>query len=64
MKIGRYAKTVVAGLGAGIYALQAAISDDVVTNTEWFGIGTAVLVAVGVLTVPNAAQSEPQPPKM
>ncbi|WUI02119.1 hypothetical protein OHR68_10015 [Spirillospora sp. NBC_00431] len=56
MKIGRYAKTVVAGVLAGAYALQAALSDDTVTNTEWFAIGTAVLIAIGVLAVPNSPQ--------
>lgn len=59
MKVGQYAKTVVAGVAGGLYALQAAISDDVITNTEWVGIGLAVLVALGVWAVPNS----PQPPR-
>jgi hypothetical protein len=58
--IGRYAKTIVAGVLAGLYALQAALSDDHITNTEWLGIGTAALIAVGVLAVPNSPQ-EPRP---
>lgn len=52
--IARYAKTGVAVLLAGAYALQAALSDGTVTNTEWLGIGTAALIALGVFTVPNA----------
>jgi hypothetical protein len=52
--MGRYAKTVVAGVLGGAYALQAALSDDVVTNTEWVGIGMAVLIALGVWAVPNS----------
>ena len=60
--IGRSAKTIVAALLAGAYALQAAITDDVVTDTEWFGIGLAVLTALGVWAVPNARASE-IPPK-
>lgn len=59
MVVGRYAKAVVAGVLGGAYALQAAISDNVITNTEWVGIGTAVLIALGVLAVPNS----PQPPR-
>lgn len=59
MVVGRYAKTIVAGVLGGAYALQAAISDNVITNTEWVGIGTAVLIAIGVLAVPNS----PQPPR-
>lgn len=57
MKIGRYAKSILAGALAAGYALQAALSDNVVTNTEWVGIGTAALIAVGVLVVPNAPQN-------
>jgi hypothetical protein len=52
--IARYAKTGVAVVLAGAYALQAALSDGTVTNTEWLGIGTAALIALGVFTVPNA----------
>jgi hypothetical protein len=51
--ISRYAKTCVAALLAGAYALQAALSDGQVTNTEWLGIGTAALIALGVFAVPN-----------
>lgn len=53
MKIGKYAKTIVAAVLGGGYALQAALSDDTITNTEWVGIGLAVLIALGVWAVPN-----------
>lgn len=60
MKIGSYAKTIVAAAAGGVYALQAAISDDVVTSTEWVGIGLAVLTTLGVYVVPNARTSDPR----
>ena len=48
MSIAHYAKTVVAGLLAGLYALQAALSeqapgDPAVTPMEWLGIAIAVI---------------------
>lgn len=49
----RYLKSVVAVLVAGLTALQAAISDDRVTNNEWVIIALAVIGAVGVCAVPN-----------
>lgn len=49
----RYAKFIIAGLAAGAVALQAAITDDVVTTAEWVGIGISVLGALGVWLVPN-----------
>lgn len=58
MKLGAYAKTVVAVVLAVAYALQAALSDNTVTNTEWVGVGVAALIALGVWAVPNS-----QPPK-
>jgi len=57
MKLGAYAKTIVAVVLAAAYALQAALSDDTVTTTEWIGIGLAVLTALGVWAIPN--QSRP-----
>lgn len=53
MTVSHYAKFVVAILVAGLYALGAALSDDVVTNAEWVAIGTAVIAAIGVYVVPN-----------
>lgn len=55
--IGKYAKTVVAVLLGVGYAAQAAIVDGTITNTEWVGIGLAVLTAVGVYAAPNAPVS-------
>lgn len=49
----KYAKFIVAALIAGAVALQAALTDDHVTNTEWLTIGIAVLGALGVWAVPN-----------
>jgi hypothetical protein len=48
-----YLKFVTASLGTVIYAVTAALSDDVVTNSEWVAIATAVMIALGVYTVPN-----------
>lgn len=59
--IGKYAKTIVAAVLAAAYALQAAITDDVVTSSEWVGIGLAVLTTFGVYVVPNARVSEVPP---
>jgi hypothetical protein len=58
--IGKYSKTIVAAVLAAAYAFQAAITDDVVTSTEWIGIGLAVLTALGVWAVPNARVSDPR----
>ncbi len=49
----KYTKGIVAVVGAGVFALQAAITDNVVTGNEWVGIGVAVLTAVGVYLFPN-----------
>jgi hypothetical protein len=48
-----YMKFIVAGLGAAAYAVQAAISDGEITGTEALGVGTAAVIAVLVLLVPN-----------
>ena len=56
--IKRYRKFIVAGVAAGAVALQAALTDSVVTNAEWVTIGLAVAAALGVVVVPNA----PKPP--
>jgi hypothetical protein len=47
-------KFIVAALGAGAYAAQAAISDGTITGAEAGGIITAAVIAVLVLLVPNA----------
>lgn len=55
--IKKYAKTVVATVIAVAYALQAALTDDTVTSSEWVGIGLALLTALGVWAVPNATST-------
>ncbi|MFG1847763.1 hypothetical protein [Micromonospora carbonacea] len=54
MKIGRYAKTIVAAVVAGGVALTVAMGDDVLTATEGITVALAVLGALGVYVVPNA----------
>jgi hypothetical protein len=64
MRLGSYAKTIVAAVLAAAYALQAALTDDVVTTSEWVGIGLAVLTVFGVYVVPNARVSDPPAPRL
>jgi len=47
------AKTVVAAVGAGLVAIAAATTDDVITTEEWITIGIAVATGAGVYFVPN-----------
>lgn len=61
MKIGKVAKTVVAGLFAAVTVAYSAVSDDVYTSTEVINTVLAVLTALGVWAVPNSEQSEPRP---
>lgn len=49
----QYSKSILAALSAGGYAIQAAISDDVITSAEKMGIILAVATAAGVFAVPN-----------
>lgn len=58
MKIGKYAKTVVAVLFAAIVVAKSAVTDDVYTSQEVIETVLAVLTALGVWAVPNAKQSE------
>lgn len=51
--MGHYAKAIVAALLAAANALQAAITDENVTQTEWIGIVVSVITVVGVYLVPN-----------
>lgn len=46
-------KFIVAALVAGAIAVQSAITDDVVTKTEWVAIAMAALGALGVTAVRN-----------
>ncbi len=48
-----YAKFIVAAVIAAVYALQAALSDDVVTGGEWGGIIAAALSSIVVYLTPN-----------
>jgi hypothetical protein len=54
-----YAKTIVAVVLGALYALQAALSDNHVTNTEWVAIAVAALTAIGVFVTPNKPTSAP-----
>ncbi|MFF0469321.1 hypothetical protein ACFYPX_18055 [Micromonospora zamorensis] len=54
MKIGKYAKTIVAAVVAGATALTVAMGDDTLTATEGITVALAILGALGVYVVPNA----------
>lgn len=58
----KYAKTIVAALAAAAVALQVALTDSTVTQSEWVQIGVAALAAVGVFLIPNKP-AEPVPPQ-
>ncbi len=49
----RYAKSILAVIGAGVLALQAALEDDVVLANEWTTIAIALITAIGVFLIPN-----------
>jgi hypothetical protein len=54
----KYAKSVVAALVAGLGALQTALVDNVVTNTEWITVAAATAAALGLVWgVQNKADS-------
>lgn len=53
MKIAPYWKTVVAVIGAVVVVAKAVVTDDVVTAQETVEMVIAVLVALGVYSVPN-----------
>lgn len=62
MKVGSYAKAVVAGVVAGGTALGTAMADNVVTPGEWVGVALAVLGGLGITyVVPNAQASDVPP---
>jgi len=56
MNVAKYAKTIVAAVVAGGVALTVAMGDDVLTATEGITVALAVLGALGVYVVPNAAK--------
>lgn len=49
----KYAKAVVAVVGAVVAALQFALEDGVIVGQEWTTIVIAIITAVGVFLVPN-----------
>lgn len=48
-----YARKFVVALGAALAILAAALTDDVVTTTEWVQVAIALLGAAGVYQIPN-----------
>jgi len=63
--VSRYLKSIIATAVAALTALQAAISDERVTNNEWIIIALAALGAAGVYLVPNSPpDGEPADPDM
>lgn len=53
MNIGFYAKSIIMVLAAGVGILTAALSDGVVSATEFVNIAIAIVTAVGVYLIPN-----------
>lgn len=49
----KYAKLIVAAIGAGAQALAVALGDDVLGSTEVVTVALAILTALGVYQVPN-----------
>lgn len=56
------AKFIVAALTAAALAAQTALSDGVVTPSEWVSIAIAALGALAVYLVPNAPPPPPDIP--
>lgn len=56
--MGRYAKSIVAALVAGLGALQTAMQDDVVTHNEWIAVASATVAALGLVW---GVQNKPTP---
>lgn len=58
MNLGKYTKSVVAALLAGLGALQVALLDNVVTQNEWITVGAAALASLGLVWgVPNIREA-------
>lgn len=53
MNIDKYRKSILVGIMAFLYAVQAAITDGQLSAPEAIGIVLAVATALGVYTVPN-----------
>ncbi|WP_214322103.1 hypothetical protein [Nonomuraea sediminis] len=59
MKIGSYAKAVVAAVSAGMASFVTAAGDGVVNTGEWVTVALAVVGALGITyVVPNSEKSE------
>jgi hypothetical protein len=57
-----YAKALIALLTAAAIAAQTALSDGVVTASEWVSIAIAALGALAVYAVPNTPPPPPEIP--
>jgi len=54
-----YAKAIVGGILAGLGVLGTALTDEVVTSSEWVGVAVATLtVFSAVFGLPNAAKKD------
>lgn len=62
MKVGKYAKTIVAATMAAGTALTVALGDDVISATEGITVALAILGTLGVYVVPNA-KTDAEPPR-
>ncbi len=49
----KYAKFIVAAALAFLYTVQAGLSDQTMTNTEWVAAATQAVAALAVYLVPN-----------
>lgn len=59
MRPQEYAKAIVGGILAGLAVLGAALTDDLVTASEWVGVAVATLtVFSSVFGIPNAAKKD------
>jgi hypothetical protein len=59
LKVGSFAKAIVAAASAGTGALVVAMGDNVIVTGEWVTVALAVLGALGITyVVPNAKQSD------
>ena len=59
MRPTEYAKAIVGGILAGLGVLGTALTDDVVTASEWVGVAVATLtVFSAVFGIPNAAKKD------
>jgi len=54
MSFGKIAKAVVAIVGLAATTINAAVSDEEITSSEWIGLAIALAVAYGVWQTPNS----------